>query len=632
MRTTARIATATFVTRLGLGLATLALFATAPPSVAQTVPVQVRVQGLALGNTVALRQGGATVTATVDEQIAVGQGNVGSPLQIDVVTQPDGQTCALSDFAPTTVPAAGTPVFVRCVHAIAPRITMPDTLPNDALAWWQDGASLRTIAYPGIPYESRATMTGGIFPYEYRLLGARFNGQPFAGAVSLDFRRGTLRFTPPSAGSYAFDIEVRDSGSAQKVTQRTFTITVATDRFLFVAPTGIDTAGRGSIAQPFRTIAFALAQGTTAQALMVRKGVYPGRFDFFDNRVVQVLAYPDEVPVIDLTGAGSIDVKMTQAPTARFEGFDITGVRQYGIVSDPSLFGVVLRHLRFLDGVVANGGENPAYIHGWGSFDPRHRFLVQDSAFLNYPDGYAATWFDATDSVFENNVVRLGSTHAGVHDKDNSQHNVYRENLIEYAPEFANNQGIQISAQVRSLNIHIHHNLLINTGVWLGGQCLTEDCVMLNHDVHHNTVINASMVMRWGVFDPPSGGTRFSHNVVRGAVAPYAWFSCLGTLPTAFATQIQARANRLETSNPLAMYDDQCGGSPMNIPWSQWRGTHGHDTVASGSVLSATTDMIGTGPQTRLPVGDPRLTTLGHRYPLPVSVSGTYFSHGFELP
>lgn len=610
--------------------ATLAFLAASTAHAGTPVPLQVRVEGLALGNTLALRQAGANVTVDLSGAWTVGQAEPGTPLQLDVVAQPDGQRCALSEFAPTVVPPAGTPVFVRCLHTVAPRIVMPATTPDDPLAWWQDGGALRTAAYPGIPYESRLAVTGGLFPYEYRLLGARLDGQPLAAPVALDFRRGTLRFTPPVAGTYAFDVEVRDSAATQKVMQRTFTVTAAVDRFLFVAPNGVDAPGRGSIGQPLRSIGFAMAQGTTAQVLVLRAGVYPGRFDFFDGRAVQVVAYPDEVPVVDLGQAGAIDVRRTLAPVARLEGVDITGVRQYGIVSDPSPSGVVFRHVRFLDGVVANGGENPAYIHGWGSDTTRHRFLVQESEFRDYPNGYATTWFDAGDSVFENNVVRLGSSRVGVHDKDNSQRNVYRENYLEYAPQFANNEGIQISAQVGSNDLHIHHNLLVNTGVWLGGQCVADSCVMRDHDVHHNTIVGASLVLRWGVFNPGSGGVRASHNLTRSVVAPYAWFSCLSTLPAGFSTQFRARANRLETSNPLAMYDDQCGGSPMNIPWSAWTTTHVQDTPASGSVVSPTTAMVGSGPGTRLPVGDPRLTELGHRYPLPRSESGTLFNDGFE--
>lgn len=608
------------------------LLSAAPIAFAGTlVPINVRLEGLALGNSVSLRQGAVSVTASLNGPLELGRAEAGSALSIDVIAQPDGQICALSAQAPVQVPSSAAPVFVRCVHTAAARITVPSTTPDDPLRWWHDGAGLRPIAYPGLAYESRPGVVGGQFPYEFRLLAMRFNGQstPSSG-VSLDFRRGTLRFVPAAAGSYEFDLEVRDSAAVQKVVQRTFVVSAAASHFLFVAPGGVDAPGRGGIDQPLQTIPYALAQGTSAQALMLRAGTFAGRFDLNDGRPRQILAYPDEVPVLALNQSGNITVRFTEAPAARLEGVDITGVRQYGIVSDPSLPGLVVRQARFLDGVVANGGENPAYIHGWGDLQQRHRFLVQDSEFNNYPAGYATTWFDAGDSLFENNQVRLGTSTVGVHDKDNSQRNVYRENFIEYAPGFANSNGIQISAQYGSEKVHIHHNLFINTGVLLGGQCLTEGCTMREHDIHHNTISNGAIVLRWGAFNEGSADTRISHNLIRSTPAPYAWASCLNTVPAAFSTHLQTRANRLETGSANAMRDTECGGSVMNMSWATWRNTYGMDTLASGSVLSASSDLVGSGGLTRLPPGDPRLSGLGHRYPLPTSTSLNIFSNGFE--
>jgi hypothetical protein len=597
------------------------------------VPVNVRLEGLALGNSVSLRQAGVTLSANVNGELALGQAEAGSALIIDVVTQPDGQICALSAQAPAQVPASSAPVFVRCVHAAAPRITAPATAPDDPLRWWQDGAGLRSIAYPGLAYESRPGVVGGQFPYEFRLLAMRLNGQPIStAATSLDFRRGTLRFVPATAGSFEFDIEVRDSAAVQRVAQRTFSVTAAADRFLFVAPNGVDLPGRGSISQPFMSISYALSQGAPSQALMLRAGTYSGHFELLDDRARQLIAYPDEVPIIALNQSGSIGVRIDRPPAARIEGVDITGVRQYGIVSDPSRPGLVIRALRFLDGVVAQGNENPAYLHGWGDSSPqsRHRFLVQDSEFNNYPAGYATTWFDAGDSLFENNQVRLGASTVGVHDKDNSQRNVYRENFIEYSPESSNNVGIQISAQYGSEHLHIHHNLLINSGVQLGGQCVSAECTMREHHVHHNTLVGRGLVLRWGVFNPGSEGTRASHNLIRSTTSPYAWASCLSSVPSGFSTQFGAAANRLETASTNAMRDTECSGSPMNIAWASWRDTHGLDTESSGSVLSASSDLVGNGALIRLPSGDPRLSVLGHRYPLPLSTSLNIFANGFE--
>lgn len=597
-----------------------------PASINALVPVNVRIEGLALGNQLTLKQGVTTVTATLNEPLSIGTANAGTALSIVVLDQPDGQNCAVSEIAPAFVPSDASPVFVRCTHLPAPRLLMPTTLPDDPLSLWLGGKGMRAMAYPGIPYESRPGVIGGIFPYEFRLLGAQLNGTPIStSGIRLDFRRGTLRFTPAAAGNYEFSIEVRDSATVQKVLLHTYSIVASTTGFLFVAPNGVDAPGRGGINQPLLTVNYALTQSTSAQALLVRKGTYLGNFALLDGHAMQVMAYPDEVATIDLNGTGNILVRFNASPTARIEGIDIGNVRQYGIVSDASPPGVVLRHLRFLDGSVLNSSENPAFVHGWGGGATRHRILMQENEFGTYPAGYATTLFDAGDSIFENNQVRLISSSNGMHDKDNSQRNVYRENYFEYTPEFANSYGIQISAQHGSENVHIHHNLFINSGVMLGGQLGD----MANHDVHHNTLVNRGIVLRWGVFNTDSRDTRLSRNLIRSSNAPYAWASCLNTVPAAFATQLKVAANRIETASGNAMTDTECGGSPMNMNWTTWRNTYAMDTVGSGSVLSATSDLVGSGALTRLPQGDPRLTLFGHRYPMldPDSIFLDGFDH-----
>lgn len=592
---------------------------------ANAVPVNVRVQGLALGNSVQLSQGGNTQTVTLNESIELGSANASSPLLITILSQPNAQTCRVSDFAPAVVPADGAPIFVRCVHTEGQSLQMPNTLPNEPLAFWQAGAGLRAVAYPGIPYESRPGVTGGIFPYEFRLLSAQFNAAPMSNqGVSLDFRRGTLRFTPAMAGTYSFTIEVRDSGVVQKVLQRSFSVNASVNHFVFAAPSGVDAPGRGGINTPFQSISYALSQSNAGQAVLVRAGNYPGVFAIQDGRATQVLAYPDEVVRVDLNGGPDLLLRIANAPTARLEGLDIAGVRQYGVVSDATPPGAVLRQLRFVDGTVLNSGENPAFIHARGDGGTRHRLLVQECEFGSYPQGYASTLFDAGDSIFENNQIRLLSSTSGLHDKDNSRRNVYRENYFEYTPAFANNYGVQISAQHGSGQVHIHHNLFINSGVMLGGQLGDMD----DHDVHHNTLVNRGIVFRWGVFNQASQGTRLSHNLIRSSSAPYAWASCLNTVPIAFATQLAVRANRLETSSSNAMIDTECGGSVMNMSWASWQGSYGMDTQASGSVLSTSSDLIGAGPLTQLPRTDGRLTSLGHRYPL--IETAILFRNGFE--
>ncbi|GAA5170466.1 hypothetical protein GCM10025770_33430 [Viridibacterium curvum] len=560
-----------------------------------------------------LRHGSESVSATLNQPYAFATSVAGSALNLSVTAQPVGQLCAVSALAPATVPTDGAPVFVRCVSQPAARITLPDTLPNDALTV---RIGLRDVAYPGIPYESRPGVAGGIFPYEYRIKSLTLGGvaQSTAG-VSLDFRRGTVRFTPASEGTYVLTLEIRDSGATQKTLEQSFTIQSAAARFLFVATDGVDAAGRGTRTTPFRTLAYALANSSSSQAIVLRKGSYQTGLIIYDDKAKQFLAYPDEVVTLDLNKTYDISVRSDAAPTARIEGFDVTGVRQWGIVSDPSKAGVVIRNMRFLDGEAANNGENPAFIHGWGDSGPawRHKFLIQDNDFGTYVgNGYATTLFDAGESIIENNQLNLGKVFGGFHDKDNSQHNTYRENYIVFSDANRTGMGIQISAQDNSANLHIHHNLLINAGIHLGLQCFQSSCYMRDHDVHHNTVVRSGIGVNWGPFNPTSYGTRISYNLIsNGSQAPYGGLSCQSR-PANLATQMSVAANLIESSNSLAFKDSECTGNDMN--WAVWQGTYGFDTTASGSSVSSTSALTGSGALTGLPASDARRGTRGHQY------------------
>ncbi|MEO8672089.1 MAG: right-handed parallel beta-helix repeat-containing protein [Tahibacter sp.] len=602
---------------------------------AALVPVVVRVEGLGLGSSLQLHRGSSTITASANDPYTFPEmGSTGTALDLQVSVQPLGQTCAVSELAPATVAPDSAPVFVRCRSDPGVRVTMPTTLPQDPLSVMLGDSALRPSAYPGIPYESRPGVLGGIFPYEFRLNAITLNGTPLpASSVSLDFRRGTVRFTPASTGTYALTVEIRDSAATQAVLVRTFTIQSALSPFLFVASGGQDSPGRGSLALPFHTPAYALAQSTPDQVIVLRKGTYAmSGLIIGDTHARQFMAYPDEVVLLDHNYSGDISVRITTAPSARFEGFDHTRVQQYGFVSDPSLPGLVIRHARFLDGREgATPSENPGFIHGWGGEITRHRLLIQDCDFGPYQEvqgtaAYATTLFDAGDSLIENNQVRIG-TAGGFHDKDNSLRNTYRENYIESTLANANFTGIRISGQYNADKVHIHHNLFINSGVGIGGQCLTEGCYIRDQDVHNNTMVNGGVLLRWGAFNPDSFGIRVSANILSsGSVAPYLWWSCLNTVPPLFSTQFRATRNRIESTAALALRDGECGGSAMNMSWPTWQNTYGLDTSASGSVVSSTSILVGQGTQAGLALGDARRPALGHLY----LGSDSLFANGFQ--
>ncbi len=575
-----------------------------------------RVEGLKLGGEITLKHKNTTLPVNLNGHYVFPAQQLSSAnLDLQITSQPLDQACQISKNAPALIPLDNSPVYIYCTYTNTTHITMPDTLPNTPLSVNFDW---RTSAYPGIMYESRPGLVGGIFPYEYRIKSVTFNGAAQATSeFSLDFRRGTLSFTPTAEGTYAFTFDIKDSGSTQKSIEHTTTIQVSASNFLFVGTNGVDSTTNGTRNAPYKTLEYAISNSNFNQIIFLRKGTYTAtNIRLLDSKAKQFLAYPEEVVTLDMNKASRITVASSTQPAARIEGIDIINIIQYGIVSDPSKAGLIVRKVRFVDGEEGpTKSENPAFIHGWGdtSAISRHKFLIQDNDFGTYVGaGYATTLFDAGDSLIENNQLRLGKVNGGFHDKDNSQNNVYRENYIEFSLANKTAYGIQISAQANSKNVHMHHNLLINAGIQLGIQCYQSTCYMRDHDVHHNTLANGKIGMNWGPFNPTSFGTRASHNIIStGTNPPYGGLSCQSR-PTNFATQFSASNNLIESSSSLAFKDSECSGNDMN--WTVWRDTYGMDTLASGSTLTTNTALIGNGSTTGLPAGDARKSLRGHQY------------------
>lgn len=550
---------------------------------------------------------------------------VGTALDLRITAQPEGQTCVISELAPTTIPDANSPIFVRCIHNEVAHLTLPDTLPNDSLTV---NYNIRDTAYPGIPYESRPGVIGGIFPYEYRLTGVTLDGVEQSTAnVSLDFRRGTLRFTPTREGTYVVTMQIKDSGANQKTLTKNFTIQSSISHFLFVSTSGVDATGRGSITTPYRSLAFALTQSTPNQVIVMRKGNYSvGKSDLGDTKSKQIVAYPDEVVLVDFSKQNSFWIKNgdSSTPVARIEGLDIANISQYGITCDPCKSALIIRNIRFVSGYETGPqSENPSFVHGrdWGL--RQNRMLVQDNDFGKYTmtfinNNFAAmVLFSAGDSIVENNQMRQNQTSSigkGIVDKGWPDHNTHRENYIELAANQPEHDGIFLMAQSGSHNVHMHHNLLINAGIVLGGQCFQTTCPFVDNTTHHNTLVNGGVVLSWGPLNPPSSGTRVSHNIIKSATnAPYYGLSCMARPSTTdIISKLSFGSNMIESSNALALKDSECSGNDM--PWAEWRGTYGMDTAASGSTLSATSALVGSGILYGLPSGDLRKTLRGHQY------------------
>lgn len=165
-------------------------------------------------------------------------------------------------------------------------------------------------AYPGLPYQIRAGVRGGKYPYTFALSNA-----PPGMTVN---RYGTIDWPNPTSDAGPITLTVTDQDGAQATGQ--WSISVHTSGFWFVNGDYVGTS-TGSITQPFKTMneMAAATQGHPTDIVYIRQtaspytpGKYPanGITDFtaesFHLNYYSVvsapetlLAYPGESPVLD---------------------------------------------------------------------------------------------------------------------------------------------------------------------------------------------------------------------------------------------------------------------------------------------------------------------------------------------
>jgi hypothetical protein len=125
--------------------------------------------------------------------------------------------------------------------------------------------------YVGRQAEVRITLQGGAWPYIFEIVSA-----PTGATISNDptdkENYGVLKFTPGANGSSSISINVTDqAGTSLNIA---WTFTTSTDWAVFISPTGNNTTGTGTKANPWQTIDHAFNVVTGGKALILEDGTY----------------------------------------------------------------------------------------------------------------------------------------------------------------------------------------------------------------------------------------------------------------------------------------------------------------------------------------------------------------------
>lgn len=275
-------------------------------------------------------------------------------------------------------------------------------------------------AYPGIEYNIRAAVIGGLYPYTYSLSNA-------PSGMTINSKTGEISWPNPQANSGTITLSVTDSESTTVTSTWAITVSSSTSNFIFVQ-SGYAGTETGSITQPYSSIANMLSNESSGSKIVYfRSGSY--QMPFYNDSYAHGmnltdspktwLEYPGEsVTLQGGSGSGQAD-RIAVFDTLYFDGLTIKDVVDYGIITQGGVHYKTIRRCVF-DGLVPsdNVNNNYGFIHTTNSGGDGYFSVIQDNDFSDWRGSSAigSLYYDVK-MLIENNYIhdqRATSTYDGV--------------------------------------------------------------------------------------------------------------------------------------------------------------------------------------------------------------------------
>lgn len=260
-------------------------------------------------------------------------------------------------------------------------------------------------AYPGIEYNIRAAVIGGVYPYTYSL-----SNQP-AGMI-INSRTGEISWPNPQNNSGTITLSVTDAENTTVNT--TWEIAVTTSGFIFVDLSYVGTE-TGSFAQPYRSLENMLNNESGVNDIVYfRAGVYQMiRFNASYEHGINLgisphnwLAYPNETVVLQGGNNTGEAHRIVSWDPFYFDGLIIKDVVDYGIMTAGSVNYKTVRRCVF-DGLVPSDDVNNNYgfIHTTSN-GPGYYSVIADNEFRHWRQSAAiGSLYDDNKILIENNYI-----------------------------------------------------------------------------------------------------------------------------------------------------------------------------------------------------------------------------------
>jgi hypothetical protein len=203
-------------------------------------------------------------------------------------------------------------------------------------------------AYPGIEYNIRAAVVGGLYPYTFSLTGAPMG-------MTIDAHTGRIIWPNPIASSNnSITLNIVDKEGT--VAQVTWQIAVTTTNFLFIDPiNGLDD-NDGSITKPYKTLnpiytAYTTSNPHTNTTIYFRNGTHTlinnKQNDWVTGLSIWTsspfiwLAYPNEEVIIDMNKS-TIGMRSAR-PELYIDGINFTNMDNYCMIMSGMNYSTISR-------------------------------------------------------------------------------------------------------------------------------------------------------------------------------------------------------------------------------------------------------------------------------------------------
>ncbi|KAB2889089.1 MAG: hypothetical protein F9K32_14010 [Desulfobulbaceae bacterium] len=329
-------------------------------------------------------------------------------------------------------------------------------------------------AYPGIKYNIRAAVIGGLYPYTYSLSNA-------PSGMTINSATGEITWPSPQANSGAITLTVRDSENTTVSTSWSITVSSSTNDFIFVnsAYSGTQT---GSISQPYSSLANMLASQTNNYKIVYfRSGTYQMvDYNSTADNVMNLessprtwIEYPGETAV--LQGGSDSAAKahrIVSFSSFYFDGLTFLEMKNYGILTQSSANYKTLRNCVF-DGLepTDNVNNNYGFLHT-GNDGDGYYLVIQDNEFTDWTGSSAiGSMYSDVKALIENNYIhdpRASSTYSGIGGTNGISPKYYTDYLTVRGNKVIMNKGDLMggnnAAFIDAPNIEICFNLFVRTG------------------------------------------------------------------------------------------------------------------------------------------------------------------------